>query len=196
MQDKRVAVGMPVARHPPHRSRRAARPHRAPASGDDAQAQSAYRTQSRACGRVSRRCVRPLGCSIRVPVASPLLSTPSASLGAPRPWFGSFADTLGLSDSLHLCITVVSLGFPVRTWPDGARPDAGPPGFRATCFRACERSPTPPGLPTPRPHGVGRVAFRVFGARRHPGLADCGAQYSACTFPCQRFASPVTERHA
>ena len=28
-----VAVGMPVTRHPPHRSRRAALPHRAPASG-------------------------------------------------------------------------------------------------------------------------------------------------------------------
>ena len=28
-----VAVGMPVTRHPPHRSRRAELPHRAPASG-------------------------------------------------------------------------------------------------------------------------------------------------------------------
>src|SRR5262249_33363086 len=33
-----VAVGMPVTRHPPHRSRRAALPHRAPASGRNAQA--------------------------------------------------------------------------------------------------------------------------------------------------------------
>jgi len=33
-----VAVGMPAARHPPHRSLRAAFPHRAPASGSDAQA--------------------------------------------------------------------------------------------------------------------------------------------------------------
>jgi len=33
-----VAVGMPVARHPPHRSLRADLPHRAPASGSDAQA--------------------------------------------------------------------------------------------------------------------------------------------------------------
>ena len=31
-----VAVGMPVARHPPHRSRRALLTHRAPASGVDA----------------------------------------------------------------------------------------------------------------------------------------------------------------
>ena len=35
---QQVAVGMPVTRHPPHRSRRAARPHRAPALGRDAQA--------------------------------------------------------------------------------------------------------------------------------------------------------------
>src|SRR5207247_5195861 len=33
-----VAVGTPVTQRPPHRSRRAARPHRAPASGRDAQA--------------------------------------------------------------------------------------------------------------------------------------------------------------
>jgi hypothetical protein len=31
-----VAVGMPVTQPPPHRSRRAARPHRAPASGQRA----------------------------------------------------------------------------------------------------------------------------------------------------------------
>ena len=34
---KLVAVGMPVARHPPHRSRRALLTHRAPALGFDAQ---------------------------------------------------------------------------------------------------------------------------------------------------------------
>jgi len=33
-----IAVGTPVARRPPHRSRRAELPHRAPALGDDAQA--------------------------------------------------------------------------------------------------------------------------------------------------------------
>jgi uncharacterized protein DUF3500 len=33
-----VAVGMPVTQHPPHRSRRAALPHRAPALGRNAQA--------------------------------------------------------------------------------------------------------------------------------------------------------------
>ena len=191
-----VAVGMPVTQHPPPRSRRAARPHRAPASGRDAQAQSAYRTQSRAWGRVTRRCVRPLWCSTRFPLASPLLSTPSAGPGAPAPLFEGFVDTMGLSDSLHPSITVVSLGCTVRTWPYGARPDAGPPGFRTTCVCACQRSPTPPGPSTPRPHGVYGVAFRVFGARRHPELADFGAQYSACTFPWQRFVSTVTDSRA
>src|SRR5262252_9271562 len=47
-----VAVGMPVTRHPPPRSRRAALPHRAPASGDNAQApEGACRTQSSICDR-------------------------------------------------------------------------------------------------------------------------------------------------
>jgi hypothetical protein len=132
-----VAVGMPVTQHPPHRSRRAALPHRAPASGDDAQVQSTYRTQSCACGRVSRLCVRPLWCSTRFPLASPLLSTPSASPGAPKSLFGSFVDTMGLSDSLHPCITGVPRGFPVRTWPSLARPEAGPPGFRTPCCGPC-----------------------------------------------------------
>ena len=186
---------MPVTRHPPHRSRRAALPHRAPASGADAQVQSTCRTPSRACGRVSRHCGRPLWCSPRFPLASSLPSTSSAGpMG--RPWFEGFLGTLKLSDSLHPSITVVPLRFPVRTWQWVTRPDAGPPGFRATCVRACQRSPTPPGLPPPRPSGMCSVAFRVFGARRHPGLADFGAQYSACTFPCQRFVSPVTESHA
>jgi hypothetical protein len=45
---------------------------------------------------------------------------------------------------------------------------AAPPGSRTRCFRACQGSPTPPGLPTPRPTGANRVAFRVLGARRHP----------------------------
>jgi hypothetical protein len=43
---------MSVTRHPPHRSRRAALPHRAPASGRDAQAsEDACRTQSSTCDR-------------------------------------------------------------------------------------------------------------------------------------------------
>ena len=36
-EEKRVAVGMPVTRHPPHRSVREELPHTAPALGNDAQ---------------------------------------------------------------------------------------------------------------------------------------------------------------
>src|SRR4029453_2047102 len=46
-----VAVGMPVPRHPPPRSRRAALPHRAPASGCDAQALRGIRMQGRGLGQ-------------------------------------------------------------------------------------------------------------------------------------------------
>jgi hypothetical protein len=63
----------------------------------------------------TRLCVRLLVGWTTFPLASPLLSTPSASPGAPRPLFGSFADTMGLSDSLHPGITVVPLRFTVRT---------------------------------------------------------------------------------
>jgi hypothetical protein len=102
------AVGTPVTRCPPHSSRRAALPHRAPALGDDAQAQSGCRTQSCACGRVARPSVRPLWCLTRFPLASPLLSTPSASSSALEPLIEGFVDTMGLSDSLHSCIPAVS----------------------------------------------------------------------------------------
>jgi len=73
-----------------------------------------------------------------------------------------------LSDSLHPCITVVSVWFTVRTWLRWTRSDAGPPGSRTRCFRACQGSATPPGAGTPCRSGVPAVAFRVFGARRHP----------------------------
>jgi hypothetical protein len=138
--------------------------------GSNAQALRACRTQSCACDRVTRLCVRPLWNPTRFPLASPLLSTPSASSGAPEPLFEGFFDTMGLSDSLHPSITVVPLRFPVRTWRSLVRPDAGSPGFRTQCFYACQRSPTPPGPSPPCQNGVDSIAFRVFGARRHPGL--------------------------
>jgi hypothetical protein len=76
-----------------------------------------------------------------------------------------------LSDALPLCTTAVPLRFAVRAWVRWSRPGAGPPGSRTQCFRACQGSSTPPGRPLPRHTGMGRVAFRVFGARRHPGIA-------------------------
>jgi hypothetical protein len=76
-----------------------------------------------------------------------------------------------LSDSLRPCVTVVSRWFTVRTWLRWTRSDPGPPESRTQCFRACQGSATPPGAGTPCQSGVPAVAFRVFGARRHPGLA-------------------------
>ena len=84
------------------------------------------------------------------------------------PLFGRFTSTMELSDSLHPCSTVVSVWFTVRTWLRWTRSDAGPPGSRTRCFRACQGSATPPGAGTPCRSGVPAVAFRVFGARRHP----------------------------
>ena len=150
------------------------------------------RTRLGSCDRRPRRCVRLLVCSATFPLANSLPSTCSAGpIG--RPLFEGFLGTMKLSDSLPPCVTVVPRGFTVRAWRSLGRSEAGSPGFRTQCFRACQRSPTPPGLPTPCHTGVCSVAFRVFGARRHPGLADFGAPYSACTFPCQRFANAVTD---
>jgi hypothetical protein len=76
-----------------------------------------------------------------------------------------------LSDSLHPCIMVVSVWFTMRALLRWTRPDTGPPESRSRCFRACQGSSTPPGACTPCHSGVPAVAFRVFGARRHPGIA-------------------------
>ena len=127
-----------------------------------------FRSRARVTG-MARHCVRSLLCSAAFPLAS---SLPSTFFAGPceQPLFEGFRGTLKLSDSLHPSITVVPLRFTVRTWPYCARPDAGPPGFRTQCFGACQRSPTPPGASTPCHDGVSAVAFRVFGARRHPEL--------------------------
>jgi hypothetical protein len=87
------------------------------------------------------------------------------------PLCGRFAGTLELSDSLCLGITVVSVGFTVRPLWRETRSDTGPPESRTQCCRACQGSATPPGAGTPCQSGVPAVAFRVFGARRPPGLA-------------------------
>ena len=61
------------------------------------------------------------------------------------------------------------LGSPCGPWVVTIpRPMAAPPGSRTRCLRACQGSPTPPGLSNPRPTGAKGVAFRVLGARRHP----------------------------
>jgi hypothetical protein len=75
---------MPVTRHPPHRSRRAALPHRAPASGHDAQAsEDACRTQSSTCDR-EHPALRPAPAMLdHVPLGQlPSLHLLRRSLGA------------------------------------------------------------------------------------------------------------------
>jgi hypothetical protein len=162
---------MPVTRHPPHSSRRAARPHRAPASGLTCRPPKGPAVRGRAwVTGVTRPCVRSLVCAATFPLARSLPSTSSAGSSG-QPVCAGFLGTLKRSDSLHPCITGVPRGCPVRTWHFCARPDAGPPGVRSQCFHACQRSPTPPGPSTPRQSGIHDVAIRVFGARRHPGLA-------------------------
>ncbi len=63
-----VAVGMPVTRHPPHRSRRAELPHRAPASG---QTQSCCPNMDQISSIVHRHSIRsPLLCLGRLNTSS------------------------------------------------------------------------------------------------------------------------------
>lgn len=99
-----VAVGMPVTQHPPHRSRRTALPHRAPASGLTCRPPqgSAVRGRPRGTG-VTRPWVRSLVCSAMFHVANSLPSTFSAG-PVGRPLFEGFFGTLKLSDFLHPCI--------------------------------------------------------------------------------------------
>jgi hypothetical protein len=72
-----VAVGMPVTRHPPPRSRRAALPHRAPAAGRDARALRGIRVADTRGGEPAfREAVHPLP-------GPPVPLTPSAERPIP-----------------------------------------------------------------------------------------------------------------
>ena len=142
----------------------------------------AGRTRLSACDKRPRRCVRLLVYSATFPLASSLPSTCSAGpMG--RPVCDGFRGTLKRSDSLTPSITVVPRGCTVRAWRSLVRSDAGPPGFRTPCFGACQRSPTPPGPSPPCQNGVDNVAFRVFGARRHPRKAPISGLHTlpACS---------------
>ena len=87
------------------------------------------------------------------------------------PLVGRFIGTMELSDSLPPYLTAVPLGCARRAWGRSPRPGTGPPGSRTHCFRAGQGAATPPGRPSPRHTGLGRVACRVFGARRHLEIA-------------------------
>jgi len=97
-----------------------------------------------------------------------------------------------LSDSLHPCITVVSVWFTVRTWLRWTSQMQGLPG------PAHDVSVHARGL---RPRQV-RVRLAVAACPLLPSacservgtqVGHFGALYPACTFPCQRFTDPVTK---
>jgi hypothetical protein len=89
---------MPVARHPPHRSRRAARPHRAPASGRDAQALRGIRMQDRGfgepvlCEGVHARPCHPVALTASAQRLTPL---PPAGVAAYRTQAAMARDGIG-----------------------------------------------------------------------------------------------------
>ncbi len=74
----RVAVGMVLTAHPPHRSRREELPHRAPALGQTRRL-ATCRIRSSALCRAARLCVRSPYCPTRFPLASSLPSSHSAT---------------------------------------------------------------------------------------------------------------------
>ena len=94
---------MPVVLHPPHRSRRAELPLRAPASGFDAKALfllPPVPSPAHYPG-VVWHCVQPPFCMDGFPLANPLLSTFSAACLLSQALFKGFTDTMELSDSLR-----------------------------------------------------------------------------------------------
>jgi hypothetical protein len=180
-----VAVGTALAGRPPHRSRRAALPHRAPALGTDAY--QALRIQFSPCYRSVWRCVQNLVCRSGFPLAKPLPSTLSAARGCQPRLCSSLSSVLwACPTSRHRSSRPCSFRILRADRADRAWPTAGPPGFRARCFGACLGSATSPGPDTPRVGGVSGVAFRVRERRRHPDVGSFAAQYPARTFPCQR----------
>jgi len=127
---------------------------------------------------VFRHCVRRVRLSRRFPLAGPLPSASSAGddFGRPRsslvppPLFWGFAGTMGPSDFPRSCVIGVRpktsrCGLP-HCW---GRANAGSPGSRARCFRACTGSTTARGPAMPCDSGVVGVAFRTPLRRRHLG---------------------------
>ena len=127
---------------------------------------------------LSRHCVRRVRFSRRFPLAGPLPSTSSAgddfgrpgSSLVPPPLFGGFAGTMGPSDFPRSCI----IGVCPKTSRCGlprclGRANAGSPGSRARCFRACTGSTTARGPVMPCDDGAPGVAFRIPLRRRHLG---------------------------
>src|SRR4249920_3293842 len=113
--------------------------------------------------------------STALPLACRLPSTTSAAAGVcPAALFGGFFGATQQSDFPRLWLIVV------RPWasrcalqqgsPEQPQQDAGSPGSRARCFRACAGSVTARGPVLPRQYGSTGVAFGIFLLPRHPGL--------------------------
>ena len=184
---------MPVTQHPPQRSRRAARPHRAPASGRDAQAsEEACRTPSSTCDR-EHPALRPApGRLDHVPLG-PL---PAFTRSAGPWWRPVFEGFLGTTEAVRLPAPVHHGRAPQVHRADLAitRQARGRASrVPHTAFGDMQRSPTPPGPSPPRQNGVDGVAFRVCGARRHPGVARLRGSIRCLYLPRQRFADAVTD---
>jgi len=164
---KRVAVGMPVTRHPPHRSQHALLTHWAPALGYDAKACCLAYPSERALH------TNPALCPERVLLRLIPLGQPPF-LRRLRHFQRSFVRRLlryyavvRLPMSVHHCIT--SLDFSMR--PPATlqlKVSMGSPGSRERCFHTCTRSATAQGPNISRDSDISDVAFRIVPQRRHP----------------------------
>ena len=158
-----VAVGTAVSRRPPHRSRRAGLPHRAPALDDEAQSRLRIRLTDARGWQPSVGDSSEPRLGDHAHLAAPIQGA------VPESVFADFAGTTGLSDFPGSFIAV----FPLSSSRHGPRrasgPNPGSPGFRVRCFGACMGSSTPRDPYEPRDLGSHGLAFRMTSARRHPG---------------------------
>jgi hypothetical protein len=76
------------------------------------------------------------------------------------------------------------------------REGTGPPGSRARRFRTCHGSLTARGPLTARDNAASGVAFHHWDSVGAPASLFSRLNSPACACPCQRFATPLTGRHA
>ena len=169
-----VAVGMPVARHPPHRSRRALLTHRAPPSGQTSNAERFGRARRLAHNRQSDRRSSPALCPDcgRPTVVS---LGPGPSLHVLRRELPPIVRTLlryygpaRLLTRVHVRRTACGLPEPART---EARARMRSPRFRTKDVSTCMRSQTAQGpIHTCQNHAWIDVAFSSTERDQHLGI--------------------------
>lgn len=162
---------MPVARHPPYRSQRALLMHWAPASSTDAHTFQWIRMTNKRtpCSAVLHAVSSPahlaeISSSVPGPCFAWMDSSQPAPFSPPSPpqaccrLLCSMASqilwgcqTPCIRSSLPCSLRIFSADLPSLLL---LRPYTGPPDSRARNFRACMRSPTPPGLYIPHPVGI------------------------------------------